>query len=423
MSSSAMQPWTCSLNSRVTEKSSSTMLFSSSSARSLVVLARAMCHTLPDSLDTFNDLFHHLTVHRSSEELHVLKRIAATCYRRRWRVLGAWVLALVVLSALAQAKGAPPSQAFHLPSSDSQQAVDLLEHRFPARSGDTADIVLAAPGGLAAHKTALEELFAKVATLPHVRGVTSPFAAAASPQLSADGTIGYAEIQFDEMGNELPDGVAPAIPDLVRSVQDDGLQLELSGHLFQEREAPSGTEGIGLLAAVVILLVAFGSVLAVGLPILMALFSIGIGLAFIQLLGNFMSVPDFTSTLAAMIGIGVGIDYALFIVTRYRQGLHDGLEPQAAVVKSIATSGKAVLFAGVTVVISLAGMYVIGIDFVRGLATGALLAVSVTVVASVTLLPAMLGFVGRNIDRLRLPWTRGDAGAHRKGHGFWYRWS
>jgi RND superfamily putative drug exporter len=225
------------------------------------------------------------------------------------------------------------------------------------------------------------------------------------------------------MDNNLPEDVAPAITDLVRGVQEDGVQLELSGHLFQQREAPSGTEGIGLLAAVVILLVAFGSVLAMGLPILMALFSIGIGLAFIQLLGNFMSVPDFTSTLAAMIGIGVGIDYALFIVTRYRQGLHDGMDPEKAVVKSIATSGKAVVFAGITVVISLAGMYVIGIDFIRGLATGALLAVTVTVVASVTLLPALLGFVGRNIDRLRLPWTKRDAGAHRSGHGFWYRWS
>ncbi|MEY2568799.1 MAG: putative drug exporter of the superfamily, partial [Actinomycetota bacterium] len=353
----------------------------------------------------------------------MLKRLAATCYRRRWRVLGAWIVVLVGLTVLSQTKGAGPSTAFHLPESDSQQATDLLGERFPARSGDTADIVLAAPDGLAAQQPAIDALLAKVATIPHVRGVTSPFASEGSPQLSDEGTIAFAQIQFDAMGNELPDDVASTIGDLVHDVNVPGLQVELSGHLFEERKPPSGSEAIGLLAAIVILLVAFGSVLAMGLPILMALFSIGIGLALIALLANLMSVPDFTSTLAAMIGIGVGIDYALFIVTRYRQGLHEGLEPEGAVVKAIATSGKAVLFAGVTVVISLAGMFLMGIDFVRGLATGALLAVTVTVLASLTFLPALLGFVGHNIDRLRLPWTRRDAGAHRKGEGFWYRWS
>jgi RND superfamily putative drug exporter len=162
----------------------------------------------------------------------VLKRIAATCYRRRWRVLGVWVVALVALTVLSQAKGAPASTAFHLPNSDSQQATDLLGQRFPARSGGTADVVLAAPAGLAAHRPAVDALVAKIAEIPHVRGVTSPFDAAGSQQLSADGTIGFAEIQFDANDNELPEGVAAQISERVDEVKVDGLQLELSGHLF-----------------------------------------------------------------------------------------------------------------------------------------------------------------------------------------------
>jgi RND superfamily putative drug exporter len=177
---------------------------------------------------------------------------------------------------------------------------------------------------------------------------------------------------------------------------------------------------VGLIAAIVILLFAFGSVLAMGLPIMTALFGIGIGLGLVQLLANFVSMPDFASQLAAMIGIGVGIDYALFIVTRYRQLLHDGHQPEAAVVKSIKTAGKAVLFAGCTVVISLLGMFFMRLSFMNGLAIGASLAVLITMVASVTLLPAVLGFVGLKIDSWALPWAKKTTTSERN---IWYRWS
>src|SRR5207302_375906 len=212
------------------------------------------------------------------------------------------------------------SQSFHLPASDSQKAVDLLDQRFPARAGGTA---------------------------------------------------------FD--------GVKA-----VAAQHDAALQVELSGEFGRPPELGLA-EAIGLLAAVVILLVVFGSLLAMGLPILNALFGIGIAFAGIGLLTNVLSMPEFSTQLAAMIGLGVGIDYSLFIVTRYRQGLQDGLTPEAAVVKSIATAGKAVFFAGCTVIISLAGMYLIGIEFVAGLATGAILAVALTIAISLTLLPAVLG--------------------------------
>jgi putative drug exporter of the RND superfamily len=173
--------------------------------------------------------------------------------------------------------------------------------------------------------------------------------------------------------------------------------------------------------AIAILLIAFGSVLAMGLPIASALFGIGIGLSLIMLFANFLSVPDFTPQLASMIGIGVGIDYALFIVTRYRQQLHHGLDPEQATMVAITTSGKAVLFAGTTVVIALLGILLMGFAFVEGLAIGGAATVAVTMVASVTLVPALLGFVGRNIDRWRLPLFHQDESKFE--HGPAYRWS
>ena len=181
------------------------------------------------------------------------------------------------------------------------------------------------------------------------------------------------------------------------------LQVELAGD-FADGQPPA-TFGLGLLAAIVILMVVFGSVLAMGLPIMNALFGLGVGLAAITLSSHLMSVPEFSTQLAEMIGIGVGIDYALFIVARYRQGIHAGLDPHSAVVKAIGTSGKAVFFAGCTVIISLAGMYLIGIEFVSGLATGAIIAVAMTIATSLTLMPAVLGFVGKNIDRLHVPFV------------------
>src|SRR5439155_1431978 len=165
----------------------------------------------------------------------------------------------------------------------------------------------------------------------------------------------------------------------------------------------------------------FGSVLAMGLPIMTALFGIGIGLAFVNILSHVMSTPDFTTQLASMIGIGVGIDYALFIVTRYREGLHSGLDPENAVVRAIDTSGRAVVFAGMTVVISLFGLFLMGLSFVRGLAVGTSLTVALVMLASITLLPAVLGFAGTTIDRLSVPGRRVSATSSRRS--MWFRWS
>jgi RND superfamily putative drug exporter len=354
----------------------------------------------------------------------MLDRLARFSYRRRRLVLVSWLLLLVGTQLLASAAGGKASMNFKLPATDSERAQSLLTSRFPSQSGASGDIVIAAPSGVTAPaaRSSAQVLFAEVAATPHVVEVVSPYQSPGGRQISRDGTVAFAQVQFDSQRQDVPKATVDHLKSLATGARTPGFQVALSGNMFQTRQPPGGTEAIGLLAAVVILLVAFGSVLAMGLPLLTAIFGIGIGLAGVTLLANLVSMPSFANQLAAMIGIGVGIDYALFIVTRYRQGLHAGLDPERAVGKALVTSGKAVLFAGTTVVISLLGLFAMGLSFVRGLAIGAALAVIVTMVASVTLLPAVLGFVGHNIDKLSLPWTRRatEAGASR---GLWYRWS
>jgi RND superfamily putative drug exporter len=354
----------------------------------------------------------------------MLERLARFSYRRRWRVLIAWIVAFAAVSALAGSFGGTSSMQFELPSSDSQQALDLLKQAGTGAQNEVGKVVFQAEDLTAPATTAkAQEFLAEVARAPHVAEVGSPFDPAnprAGAQISKDHTIAFATLTFDGQFQDLPKDVGTKVERLADGFDGRGLRIELGGNMFQSREIGGASELIGVVAAIVILLFAFGSVLAMGLPILMALFGIGIGLGFVQLLANVVSMPDFASQLAAMIGIGVGIDYALFIVTRYRQLLHEGRDPEAAVVVAIKTSGKAVLFAGCTVVISLLGMFLMGLSFVNGLAMGAALAVLVTMCASVTLLPAVLGFVGPKIDSLALPWAKRTTTSERN---VWYRWS
>ena len=215
--------------------------------------------------------------------------------------------------------------------------------------------------------------------------------------------------------------------DAIRTLTDatahqvEGTQIALGGRMFQQNPGVGPAELIGILAAVVILLVAFGSLLAMGLPILVALFGVGIGVALVELVSHAVTTPDFATQLASMIGIGVGIDYALFIVTRYRQGLADGLDPERAVVRAIDTAGRAVVFAGCTVVISILGLFLMGVDFVKGLAVGTSVAVAVVMLASITLLPALLGFAGGTIDRFSV--RRRGADTRPTERRMWFRWS
>jgi RND superfamily putative drug exporter len=352
----------------------------------------------------------------------MLRSLALWCYRRRRTVLVTWIIVLVAFVAVSKSVGGHYSQSLRLPGTESQKASDLLDADFPSRSGDSGQVVIAASDVRSTAVTArVVALLGAIAKVPGVADVVSPYSAAGARQIAARGNVEYATVDFTLDTEHIHQATTDRIISLAVHARTSGIRVELGGNMFETGGAPSGTAAIGLLAAVVILLLTFGSVLAMGLPILIALFGIGTGLSLVAVLSHVLSTPDFTTELASMIGIGVGIDYALFIVTRYRQGLHDGLEPESAVVLAIDTAGRAVLFAGITVVISLFGLFLMGVEFVRGLAAGASVTVALVMIASVTLLPAVLGFCGRAIDRLAVPGLHRRENAHRTS--LWFRWS
>ena len=353
-----------------------------------------------------------------------MKAIADFCYRRRRYVAIGWVALVVALFALSGAVGGEYRTEFNLPGSETQAAVDLLKDRgVEERSGFQGQIVFRAEQGVddPAVRQTMERFFDDVAATLEGEQVVSPYDPAAAHQVSPDRTIAYAEINLSDRGFEEAVVDGNAVRALWDQLDQGQFQVELGGDLFAE-QPPFSSEVVGLIAAVIILLVAFGSLFAMALPVVTALFGIACGFAIIAILTRFLAVPEFTGATAAMIGIGVGIDYALIIVTRYRQGLHDGLDPHDATVLALNTSGRAVVFAGITVVISLLGIFLMNLDFMRAVALAAVSAVAMTMLAAITLLPALLGFVGRRIDRFGLPHrssrAEGDPAA-----SFWYRWS
>ena len=330
-----------------------------------------------------------------------LTRLSRWCYRKRRTVVIVWIVAFVVLNAVGGTIGDAYTDNFSGGKSDSVDAFDLLKTRFPARAGDTADIVFTSTTDVKATavQSTMEALFAEVGPgkVPHVVAVDSPYQAPG--RISGDGRIAYATLTFDEQAGDLPAKTAQPLIDAAKKRSTPELTIELGGPVVARALEPpmGGTEAIGLLAAIIILFIAFGSLLAMSLPIIAAIFGVGIGLVFVTLLSHALTVPSFAPYVALMIGLGVGIDYALFIVVRYRTGLHDGLDPEAANVLALTTAGRAVLFAGCTVIISLLGMFMMGINFIYGLSIGAVLAVLMTMAASVTLVPAIMGFAGTKL--------------------------
>jgi putative drug exporter of the RND superfamily len=353
-----------------------------------------------------------------------LARLGGWSYDHRRRVLVLWIGLLVVASVASGIAGNAYEDRF-TGNAESQQAQDLLKAKFPAFAGDTADVVVRTDSAVTspANEAALTTLVDQLKGLPHVAAVRSPFGQGGQSQISSGGRIAYAEVQFDQQTVDLPKTAIRRVIHTAEAARASGFEVELGGQPIEFVLAPSpgSTEFVGVAAAIVILLLAFGSAIAMGLPIVTALFGIGIGYAVVAFVSHGLVVPTFGPALAAMIGIGVGIDYALFIVTRYRQALHDGAEPRGAVIHAIDTSGRAVLFAACTVVISLLGMMLLGVSFVYGLALGTIAAVLLVLAASLTLLPAMLGFAGRAIDRLRVPGIR--MATTPGPHSVWYRWS
>jgi len=354
----------------------------------------------------------------------VLGRLAGACYDRRRRVLVAWVLAIIGITVIVQMVGTHFENKYTAGNTRSRQASNILAAKFPSKSGDTADIVFHTSTPIAANQAAINEVVNRVRPLPYVRGVTGPFSPAGANQISSHANIAFAQVQFTTDTADIPTGAVKRLVTTARSAAHQGFQVELGGNPISAvvTASPGSSEGIGITAAIIIMLLAFGSVVAMGLPVITALAGLGIGLALLELFTHLLVVPNFSLQMAALIGIGVGIDYALFIVTRYRQGLYEGRHPRDAVITAGMTAGRSVLFAGSTVVISLFGLYLIGQPYMIGVATGCIAAVLMVLIASLTLLPAILGFAGNVIDKLHVPGLL-QSGGPPPENGFWRRWS
>jgi RND superfamily putative drug exporter len=356
-----------------------------------------------------------------------MRRFATWCTGHRKTVILAWIVALLGVGMLAGSVGSDFSEDFKLPSSDSTDAFDLLETKFPAQSGDTTTIVFKADEGVSspAVRGTMESLFAEAKALPHVSEVASPYGGDGAAAISEDGKIAYATVQYDVFSNELEEGDTAKLIEEAEAANGNGLQVDLGGQPVEEARAEEEGDSsfaIGLLAAVIVLLITFGSAVAMGLPILTALFALGVGLSLVTLGTHVFDTAEFAPQLAAMIGLGVGIDYALFILTRFRNGLDEDMEPREAAIAAVDTAGRAVLFAGVTVIIALTGMLLLGLSFLYGVAMAASVAVLMTMIAALTLLPALLTIAGRRVDKLRIPGLGARKPATMEDTR-WFRWS
>ena len=316
---------------------------------------------------------------------------------RRIMVFGIWIPLLVIGVVLSGKMGSNFSTEFELPQSEANDVQKLLEANSPNKAGLSGEIVFSSPNGVNSDDVvaALTPFFDNVESLPGVT-VTSPFSETSQGQINQAGTTGFASIDVSLRSQSEAIALSTQIQDMGKAVNIDGLKMEYGGDIFDGFELPA-SELYGLLAAMVILVLAFGSVLAMGLPIGTALIGLGVGSSLAIILSHVVPMPDFTTSLVAMIGLGVGIDYALFIVTRYREGLAEGLTVEEAVVDAVDTSGRAVIFAGITVIISLLGLFVMGLAFARGLAIGAVVGVLIMMLASITLLPSLLAMVKHRI--------------------------
>ncbi len=333
----------------------------------------------------------------------MITRIGVWCHDRRRLVLALWIAALILGNTAAGAVGDAYRQDFSLDGFESTTGFALVENSFKDGSGSpqSAQIVFRSKDGVDAPQVvaAMTKVFDATAKIADVTSVQSPYTPGGEIQISKARDIAYATVNFPEdikftRASDIAKEVNKALPQL------EGVQIELGGLLFAEFKQPS-SELFGLAFAVVILIVAFGSVLAMGLPVGVALFGIGVGSGGVILASHVTEVPDFAPFIGVMIGLGVGIDYALLIITRHREQLHAGQSVRESISVAMSTAGRSVTFAGVTVVISLLGMVLMGIGFVSGLGISASITVAITVIASVTLLPALIGFAGENIERTK----------------------
>ncbi|SCF03395.1 putative drug exporter of the RND superfamily [Micromonospora viridifaciens] len=332
-----------------------------------------------------------------------LARLARFCYRRRRLVLLTWIVGVVAVAFVGFSYGAASDNDYSGGKSDSAKAQALIEKHFPEQQGDTLTLAIKAERGIddPAARQKIEKVIAELDASPLTGPVTSPYQD--ENLVTKDRRIARTTIPLTD--KDVPKTEVKPLVDIVKDASGDGVTLGLGGDKAEKAETPpqGPAEGVGLLTAAVILFIAFGSLVAMGLPIVTGLMAVLGGIALMKLVGHLVPSPDFTVLVCSLIGLGVGIDYALFILTRYRDSLRDGDEPESATVKAITTAGHAVLFAGTTVLIALLGLIAMGQAMMAGVAVGASVTVLVTMIAAVTLLPAFLGFIGYKINALRLP--------------------
>ncbi len=368
---------------------------------------------------------------------HALYKLGRFAARRPWVVIGSWLLAAILVIGASSTFGRELTDSFDVPGLDSQQAIDLLSAADSEQAGATAEVVLAPLDDTATFfdsaqaQESLTEIQTALAALPNVVGTSDaagslasgPEAATAAGSISPDGRVALIRLQYP-LVEDLDAGDLENLKDLVAEARiDSPLQIEMAGELFYNfEEAESGLgEMAGVILAAVILLVAFGSLVAMGLPIGMALFGLAIGVSSMSLITYIIDIPSWGPQMASMIGLGVGIDYALFLVTRHREHLARGMDIEESVGRAVATAGQAVIFAGGTVVIAILGLALAGVPFMTAAGVATSVVVLIMVLASITLLPAFLGVSGQWINRLGIHRSKPPSAGHTVGAG-WLRW-
>src|SRR4051794_7831896 len=343
-------------------------------------------------------------------------RLAHVCKAHPWRTFFAWLIALFLIQGIAAGIATKKISSFRLPGTESQRAYDLLAAHFPAAKGDTDQLVFRARGGsLKDQRAQINAAIAKVRAEDSVAGVDSPF----SPrgQITKDGRTGVAILNYEKSTNDIEPATLVDVEKAAFTARNRDLQVEHGGPgaeivRFENTAGPS--EGVGVLAAAIVLLITFGSAVAAGLPLLATLLALGSALGVITLISHVVDTPDFAAQLASLIGLGVGIDYALFVVTRFRAEVRAGLDRDIAVEVAIDTAGRTVMFAAITVVIALLGLLLLGLSFMQGVALGAATAVLATMFAALTIVPAVIGNSGGFMDGVLSEFDR------RGGYPFWF---
>ncbi|ELP68163.1 MMPL family transporter [Streptomyces turgidiscabies] len=354
-----------------------------------------------------------------------LYRLGRLAFRRRRLFLMFWIIVLAAVGIGAAGVSGKTTDDFSLPGTQSQKAIDLLGKEFPQASagGATARVVFEAPGGQkltsTANKAEVTTLVADLRGAPQVASVSEPFSGGL---VSRDGTIAYAQVTYKVAKADLTDAASDALNQVAEKGEKAGLTVSLGGNAVEVKAASKVAELIGLAVAAVVLVITFGSMIAAGLPLLTALFGVGMAIMCITIATSLTDMGSSASTLALMLGLAVAIDYALFIVSRYRSEIRDGHEPQEAVGRALGTAGSAVVFAGLTVVIALAGLSVIGIRMLTTMGLAAAFAVAVAVIVALTLLPAVLGFAGMRIMKGKLTTERHRAEERGERETMGVRW-